>query len=149
MTPSSKKRKKKLCVCVGSLVNSGLTLAVLTVLVSSSCHCWVHVVAGGAVGRRAVGLRWREAVHRLNWGVVGALAAAGGDDVGWRSVQVAVEWRNGEVVLRLGGHATRVTQDAHHLKKRKEDNVTRVVGKLIWPVACTYYMCLEMLLDNK
>lgn len=54
-----------------------LTLAVLTVLVACSSHSWVHAVASGAVGWGAVGLRRREAVHRLDGGLSRTLAAAG------------------------------------------------------------------------
>lgn len=54
--------------------NKGLlTLAILAVLVSRGDG--VHAVAGGAVGRRAVGLGGSQAVHALDG--VGALAAAG------------------------------------------------------------------------
>lgn len=91
----------------------------MTVLVSCGGHGWIHAVAGGAVGGGAVGLRGREAVHRLDGGLARALAAAGRDAVGRRGVQAAVEGRDGEVVLRLRGDAAGVTQDAHHLKPHR------------------------------
>lgn len=95
---------------------AGLTLAVLTVLVAGGRHSWVHAVTSGAVRRGAVGLRRRKAVHRLNGGLSWTLAAAGWDGIGWRGVQGAVQWWNGEVVLRLWGNTAGVTQDAHHLQ---------------------------------
>lgn len=98
-----------------------LTLAVLAVLVPGGSHGGVHAVAGGAVRGRAVGLRGREAVHRLDGGLGGALAAAGRDGAGGGGVQGAVERRDGEVVLRLRGDAAGVAQDAHHLRDGEEE----------------------------
>lgn len=88
-----------------------LTLAILAVLVASCDR--VHTVAGGAVGRRAVGLRWSQAFYCLHglW----ALTAASWDRVG--SLKSGVQGRDGEVVLRLRSHGAWVTQDAHNLQE--------------------------------
>lgn len=90
-----------------------LTLAVLAVLVAGGDG--VHAVAGGAVGGGAVGLRGGQAVHALDG--VRALATAGRDGVG--ALQAAVQGRDGEVVLGLGGDGAGVAQDAHHLGERR------------------------------
>lgn len=98
---------------------TGLTLAVLAVLVPSGGHSRVHVVAAAAVRVGAVGLGGREAVHRLD-GRLGRTLTAAGDGVGRRGLQGAVQWRDGEVGLRLRGHAAGVGEDAHHLDTQQE-----------------------------
>lgn len=105
---------------LGSGVGVVLTLAVLAVLVAGGDG--VHAVAGGAVGGGAVGLRGGQAVHALDG--VRALAAAGRDGVG--ALQAAVQGRDGEVVLGLGGDGAGVAQDAHHLGERRTRKKTRM-----------------------
>lgn len=102
----------------------GLTLAILAVLVSSSSHSRVNVVASGAVRWRAVGLRGGEATDCLCSRLGAALAAAGWNGAGRRGVQGAVQRRNGEVVLRLRGNSAGVAEDAHHLQvERRRDGL--------------------------